>query len=124
MSDKRMRESDPEKKDDGGLIEYFQGCEEKWKHRCPGKWADLTMEIEPNVRECQVCNRKVYRCESPGQAIKLSARGECISILLPDVEVAVAEISVVESIEDEGESDEVLGNIATDSSEVKGWADV
>ena len=85
--------------------------------RCPQRWSDFELEVQENVRLCQVCNRKVHRCETLEQARELCSRGECVSIAAQSVDIHSDHIPSVDECEDSAVGESVRLNL----DELVGW---
>ena len=51
----------------------IENCPSWFKFLCPRTWSQLARTPQLDVRQCDICGRKVYRCES-AQEIEVHTR--------------------------------------------------
>jgi hypothetical protein len=59
-------------------------CPVQFKKRCPTTWERLEPTAEHNVRICETCWRRVFRCMTETEAWYHAMEGHCVAVLMPD----------------------------------------
>lgn len=61
-----------------------------WKIKCPLSYDELQSTNDPRYRFCNVCEKKVYKCNNMNEAIEHAQKEHCIALnVVSDNEVEV-----------------------------------
>lgn len=61
----------------------IENCEAAFRFVCPKQWENLKVTgIDPTVRHCDACNKKVHYCRTQPEAQAHARQGHCVAVQL------------------------------------------
>ena len=59
-------------------------CNYEFSFKCPKKWSNLSTTEDENVKFCDTCDKKVYKCNSKAELDSNISNNRCIAIVADD----------------------------------------
>lgn len=62
----------------------IQNCEYEFQFQCPKEWSALRTTDDERIRQCDVCGKPVYHCETPIELKKRALNNQCAVVFSGD----------------------------------------
>ena len=76
-----------------------RNCDIAYKRNCPGRWEELQPAAQADTKLCPLCQREVFLCVTPNEALDHAEQGHIIAQEWPDFAMQISAKEVESSTE-------------------------